>query len=53
VSLGQAGIVLGLGCSRLACNNADRYQHLDGLTDTLICDEDGFCEAVRAWEATA
>jgi DNA invertase Pin-like site-specific DNA recombinase len=43
VSLGKAGIVLGLECSRLARNNADwqRLLELCGLTNTLICDEDG------------
>ena len=43
VALGQAGIVLGLGVSRLARNNADWYRLLDlcGLTDTLIGDADG------------
>ena len=43
VSLGRAGIVLGLECSRLARNNADWHQLLKlcGLTGTLICDEDG------------
>ena len=43
VSLGRAGIVLGLECSRLARNSADWHQLLElcGLTGTLICDEDG------------
>ena len=43
VSLGKAGIVLGLECSRLARNNADwqRLLQLCALTNTLICDEDG------------
>ena len=43
VSLGRAGIVLGLECSRLARNNADWHQLLElcGMTGTLICDEDG------------
>ena len=43
VSLGKAGIVLGLECSRLARNNADwqRLLQLAALTNTLICDEDG------------
>jgi DNA invertase Pin-like site-specific DNA recombinase len=42
-SLGRAGIVLGLECSRLARNSADWHQLLElcGLTSTLICDEDG------------
>jgi DNA invertase Pin-like site-specific DNA recombinase len=43
VSLGHAGIVLGLECSRLARNNADWHQLLEicAMTGTLICDEDG------------
>ena len=43
VSLGRAGIVLGLECSRLARNSADWHQLLElcGMTGTLICDEDG------------
>ena len=43
VSLGRAGIVLGLECSRLARTNADWHQLLElcALTGTLICDEDG------------
>lgn len=43
VSLGKAGIVLGLECSRLARNNADWHRLLElcALSDTLICDEDG------------
>jgi DNA invertase Pin-like site-specific DNA recombinase len=43
VSLGRAGIVLGLECSRLARNNADWHQLLElcAMTATLICDEDG------------
>lgn len=43
VSLGRAGIVLGLECSRLARNSADWHQLLElcGVTATLICDEDG------------
>ena len=43
VSLGKAGIVLGLECSRLARNNADWHKLLQicALHDTLICDEDG------------
>ena len=42
VSLGRAGIVLGLECSRLARNSADWHQLLElcGMTGTLICDED-------------
>ena len=43
VSMGRAGMVLGLECSRLARNNADWHRLLEicALTDTLICDEDG------------
>ncbi|MHB8431728.1 MAG: recombinase family protein, partial [Acidimicrobiales bacterium] len=43
VSLGKAGLVLGLECSRLARNNADWHRLLElcALTGTLICDEDG------------
>lgn len=43
VSMGRAGIVLGLECSRLARNNADWHRLLEicALTDTLVCDEDG------------
>ena len=43
VSLGRAGIVLGLECSRLARNNADWHRLLEicAFNDTLICDEDG------------
>jgi DNA invertase Pin-like site-specific DNA recombinase len=43
VSLGRAGIVLGLECSRLARNNADWHRLLElcALSNTLICDEDG------------
>ena len=43
VSLGRAGIVLGLECSRLARNSAGWHQLLElcGMTGTLICDEDG------------
>jgi len=43
VSLGRAGIVLGLECSRLARDNADWQQliKLCALNGTLICDEDG------------
>jgi DNA invertase Pin-like site-specific DNA recombinase len=43
VSLGRAGIVPGLECSRLARNSADWHQLLElcGMTGTLICDEDG------------
>ena len=43
VSLGRAGIVLGLECSRLARNNADWHQLLQicAHNDCLILDEDG------------
>jgi DNA invertase Pin-like site-specific DNA recombinase len=43
VSLGQAGIVMGLEVSRLARNNADwhRLLQLCAFTDTLILDQDG------------
>ncbi|WP_207757456.1 recombinase family protein [Nonomuraea cypriaca] len=43
VSLGKAGIVLGLECSRLARNNADWHRLLQicAFNNTLICDEDG------------
>jgi len=43
VSLGRAGVVLGLEVSRLARNSADwqRLLELCALTDTLILDEDG------------
>src|SRR5580658_7657289 len=43
VSLGRAGIVLGLEVSRLARNSTDWHRLLEicALTDTLILDEDG------------
>jgi DNA invertase Pin-like site-specific DNA recombinase/DNA-binding transcriptional MerR regulator len=43
VSMGRAGIVLGLECSRLARNNADWHRLLEicAHNDTLILDEDG------------
>ncbi|HEY2270794.1 MAG TPA: recombinase family protein, partial [Streptosporangiaceae bacterium] len=43
VSLGRAGIILGLECSRLARNNADWHRLLQicAHSDTLILDEDG------------
>src|ERR1035437_8278905 len=43
VSLGRAGIVLGLECSRLARKNADWHALLPlcAFNNTLICDEDG------------
>ena len=43
VSLGRAGIVLGLEVSRLARNSTDWHRLLEicALADTLILDEDG------------
>jgi DNA invertase Pin-like site-specific DNA recombinase len=43
VSLGRAGIVMGLEVSRLARNSMDwhRLLEISALTDTLILDEDG------------
>jgi DNA invertase Pin-like site-specific DNA recombinase/DNA-binding transcriptional regulator YiaG len=43
VSMGRAGIVLGLEVSRLARNNADWHRLLEicAMSATLICDEDG------------
>jgi DNA invertase Pin-like site-specific DNA recombinase len=43
VSMGRAGIVLGLEVSRLARNSTDWHRLLEicALTDTLILDEDG------------
>jgi DNA invertase Pin-like site-specific DNA recombinase len=43
VSMGRAGIVLGLEVSRLARNSTDRHRLLEicAITDTLILDEDG------------
>jgi DNA invertase Pin-like site-specific DNA recombinase len=43
VSMGRAGIVLGLEVSRLARNNADWHRLLEicAMSGTLICDEDG------------
>ena len=43
VSIGKAGIVLGLEVSRLARNSTDWHRLLEicALTDTLILDEDG------------
>ena len=43
VSLGHAGLVMGLEVSRLARNNADWYRLIElcGFTDTLIGDNDG------------
>lgn len=46
VSMGRAGLVMGLEVSRLARNNADwhRLLHLCAQTDTLILDEEGIYE---------
>jgi DNA invertase Pin-like site-specific DNA recombinase len=46
VSMGRAGIVMGLEVSRLARNNADWHRLLEicALSDTLILDEDGVYE---------
>ena len=43
VSMGRAGIVLGLEVSRLARNSMDWHRLLEicAITDTLILDEDG------------
>jgi DNA invertase Pin-like site-specific DNA recombinase len=43
VSLGKAGIVMGLEVSRLARNSTDWHRLLEicALSDTLILDEDG------------
>ncbi len=43
VSMGRAGVVLGLEVSRLARNNCDWHRLLEicALSDTLIVDEDG------------
>src|SRR5690349_9641926 len=52
VSLGRAGIVLGLECSRLARDSADWQQLIKicAHADTLICDEDGLYDP-RAFNA--
>jgi DNA invertase Pin-like site-specific DNA recombinase len=49
VSLGQAGIVLGLEVSRLARNSIDWHRLLEicALTDTLILDEDGIYDPAQ------
>lgn len=46
VSLGRAGLVMGLEVSRLARNSTDWHRLLElcALTDTLILDEDGIYE---------
>ncbi len=43
VSMGRAGVVLGLEVSRLARNNCDWHRLLEicALSETLIVDEDG------------
>lgn len=43
VSLGRAGIVMGLEVSRLARNSSDWHRLLEicALADSLLCDEDG------------
>ena len=43
MSLGRAGLVMGLEVSRLARNSTDWHRLLElcALTDTLILDEDG------------
>jgi len=43
VTMGRAGLILGLEVSRLARNSADWYRLIDlcALTNTLILDEDG------------
>ena len=48
VSLGHAGIVMGLEVSRLARNNADWHSLLElcAFTDTLILDQDGLYDAM-------
>ena len=55
VSLGRAGIVLGLECSRLARNSADWHRLLElcAMTGTLICDEDGLYDPRLQRPATA
>jgi DNA invertase Pin-like site-specific DNA recombinase len=53
VSLGRAGIILGLECSRLARNNADWHRLLQicAHSDTLILDEDGLYDpTASSWE---
>jgi DNA invertase Pin-like site-specific DNA recombinase len=47
VSMGRAGIVLGLEVSRLARNNADWHRLLEicAMSGTLICDEDGLYDS--------
>ena len=49
VSLGEAGIVMGLEVSRLARNSTDWHRLLEicALSDTLILDEDGVYDPSR------
>ena len=49
VSLGQAGIVLGLEVSRLARNSIDWHRLLEicALTNTLILDEEGIYDPAQ------
>jgi DNA invertase Pin-like site-specific DNA recombinase len=49
VSMGHAGIVMGLEVSRLARNSTDwrRLLEICALTDTLILDEDGVCDSAH------
>ena len=49
VSMGRAGIVLGLEVSRLARNSTDWHRLLEicAITDTLILDEDGILSPRR------
>lgn len=49
VSLGRAGLVMGLEVSRLARNNADWHRLLEicGMTRTLILDEDGLYDPAQ------
>ena len=49
VTMGRAGIILGLEVSRLARNSADWYRLIDlcALTNTLILDEDGIYDPLQ------
>jgi len=49
VSLGRAGVVMGLETSRLTRNSTDWHQLLEicALTDTLMVDEDGVYDPAR------
>ena len=57
VSMGRAGIVLGLEVSRLARNSTDWHRLLEicAITDTLILDEDGIYHPAdfnyKAWRS--